>query len=219
MRRGFTWGFTLIELLVVVAIIAILAAILFPVFGRAKAKAKAMSCLSNIKEITLGCLMYADDYDECTGVDDHGPRGANYTWVSQVYPYLRNDEIFGCPSNTYKYRQDTRGAWNTRYYGSYAVNMSRHGTTTDGLTGSGEIYCYRPLGTIQYPAQCLMIGEVEGANNGPAGMWRTWAGLTPDACFLHNEGTNVGFFDGHAKWVNENTMRQQPNTPFWTGGA
>ena len=60
MRRGFT----LIELLVVIAIIAILAAILFPVFARAREKARQTSCLSNIKQITLGALMYLSDYDE-----------------------------------------------------------------------------------------------------------------------------------------------------------
>ncbi len=57
-------GFTLIELLVVIAIIAILAAILFPVFARAKAKAQQTSCLSNIKQLTLGLLMYASDWHQ-----------------------------------------------------------------------------------------------------------------------------------------------------------
>jgi|GEM_PF-413558 len=57
-------GFTLIELLVVIAIIAILAAILFPVFAQAKAQAKATACLSNIKQIALGGLMYSNDYDD-----------------------------------------------------------------------------------------------------------------------------------------------------------
>ena len=57
-------GFTLIELLVVIAIIAILAAILFPVFARAREKARAASCLSNSKQIALGIIMYAQDYDE-----------------------------------------------------------------------------------------------------------------------------------------------------------
>jgi prepilin-type N-terminal cleavage/methylation domain-containing protein len=64
-------GFTLIELLVVIAIIAILAAILFPVFAKAREKARQTSCLSNVKQIGLACLMYAQDYDEVLS-----PRGA-----------------------------------------------------------------------------------------------------------------------------------------------
>jgi len=57
-------GFTLIELLVVIAIIAILAAILFPVFARAREAARKATCISNIKQIALACIMYAQDYDE-----------------------------------------------------------------------------------------------------------------------------------------------------------
>ncbi len=57
-------AFTLIELLVVIAIIAILAAILFPVFARARENARRSSCESNVKQIMLGVLQYAQDYDE-----------------------------------------------------------------------------------------------------------------------------------------------------------
>jgi prepilin-type N-terminal cleavage/methylation domain-containing protein len=57
-------GFTLIELLVVIAIIAILAAILFPVFAQAREKARAVSCLSNCKQIGQALMMYIQDYDE-----------------------------------------------------------------------------------------------------------------------------------------------------------
>src|ERR1051325_11064058 len=63
-HRGRSEGFTLIELLVVIAIIAILAAILFPVFAQAREKARAISCLSNIKQTALGVVMYVQDYDE-----------------------------------------------------------------------------------------------------------------------------------------------------------
>jgi prepilin-type N-terminal cleavage/methylation domain-containing protein/prepilin-type processing-associated H-X9-DG protein len=67
-------GFTLIELLVVIAIIAILAAILFPVFAQAKAAAKKTVCLSNTKQIGLGTLLYANDYDDTeTIIEWEGP--------------------------------------------------------------------------------------------------------------------------------------------------
>ncbi len=64
MKNRTRFGFTLIELLVVIAIIAILAAILFPVFAQARESARKTSCLSNIKQLTLGYLMYTQDYDE-----------------------------------------------------------------------------------------------------------------------------------------------------------
>src|SRR4051795_2249509 len=59
-----TIGFTLIELLVVIAIIALLAAILFPVFARARENARKSSCLNNLKQVGIGLLQYAQDYDE-----------------------------------------------------------------------------------------------------------------------------------------------------------
>ncbi|HZO87416.1 MAG TPA: DUF1559 domain-containing protein [Chthonomonadaceae bacterium] len=85
-------GFTLIELLVVIAIIAILAAILFPVFAQAREKARAISCLSNLKQIGTGCMMYLQDYDETYPLgytwQEGGPWGGDM-WTVSLTPYIQ----------------------------------------------------------------------------------------------------------------------------------
>lgn len=103
MRRS---GFTLIELLVVIAIIAILAAILMPVFAQAREKARLTSCLNNCKQVGLAMQMYAQDYDE--GLPYTAVYGANHPvyqmgygwsmWVPLIDPYLKNKQVWGCPS-------------------------------------------------------------------------------------------------------------------------
>jgi len=95
-------GFTLIELLVVIAIIAILAAILFPVFAQAKSQAKKSNGVSNVKQIALAGVMYANDNDDVTvpmfyfdPTDLHLPSTFGfYYWDVQLLPYTKNEKIY-----------------------------------------------------------------------------------------------------------------------------
>ncbi len=137
-------GFTLIELLVVVAIIALLAALLFPVFARARANAQRTSCANNLKQIGLGILQYAQDYDETMVANRYnnntcgGQTGSaadtgcgNYKWMDAIYPYVKSEQIFKCPSVSskvavynYKACQNLASCPSTDQYGTYALNIA-----------------------------------------------------------------------------------------------
>lgn len=102
-------AFTLIELLVVIAIIAILAAILFPVFAQARAKARAISCMSNCRQTGMSFTMYTQDYDEMVptvdktpviGLDGQTSKQVYMNWTALLIPYVKNWQMFLCPDDS-----------------------------------------------------------------------------------------------------------------------
>ncbi|RYG65227.1 DUF1559 domain-containing protein [bacterium] len=224
-----TSGFTLIELLVVVAIIAILAAILFPVFGRARENARRSSCQSNLKQVGLGLLQYTQDYDERYTVGVNGTGGA---WAGTTAPYIKSTQIFTCASDT-----TTPGANQTtvsygmnsnianRFGGFPAIasmsspsrtvllfeirgnftnvgNISEQGATNGGSTvGDGT-------NLSNYSGCCTMAavtgvqfatGKMDGWNQGYAPGGH--ATQWDDTTGRHLEGANYAFADGHVKWL------------------
>src|SRR5204863_266965 len=127
-------AFTLIELLVVIAIIAILAAILFPVFAQAREKARSASCMSNMRQVGTALRMYSQDYDETkvlcqvwTQFSRPDLRGSSFSGLLQ--PYVKNRQLFICPSNKRKQAQDQDWDYNVPDDGihhtstSYAMNL------------------------------------------------------------------------------------------------
>ncbi|MGC9317683.1 MAG: prepilin-type N-terminal cleavage/methylation domain-containing protein [Armatimonadota bacterium] len=196
MRRGFT----LIELLVVIAIIAILAAILFPVFARAREKAKQTSCLSNVKQITMGHVMYSQDYD---GIFTWC--GSNYSywnpsirWPSRIMPYVKNAQVFLCPSvsphNFTSGEDPNTGSW-THPGQDYGMN-ARFCCKVNGWSGRPGVPAisgYDDLWQMD-PANFGLICDHNGNY-----MYGPWISDTYPA-YRHNDGANVGYCDGHAKW-------------------
>jgi len=214
MRRGFT----LIELLVVIAIIAILAAILFPVFAKAREKARTASCASNLKQLALGVIQYAQDYDETfpryySGYCDAGScpppipedpsfnyLGGTYnryydSWPSKIYPYVRNTQIFRCPSQ-----------------GSPVCMGVDYGMPQDCVNASGSLVDFFQttirMGHLLQPAQSLMITDKSGGN--PQYVFQTqW----PMCAARHNDGGNCAFCDGHVKWLKFDDSQLPPPWP------
>jgi len=96
-------GFTLIELLVVIAIIAILSGIIFPVFSSVREKARTTVCQSNLKQLALACIMYADDNNKCYPPSKYYNQSI---WTGEkvlYYQYVKNREVFFCPNSSNSY--------------------------------------------------------------------------------------------------------------------
>ena len=156
------FGFTLIELLVVIAIIAILAAILFPVFARARENARRASCQSNLKQIGLGLLQYSQDYDEMlvrAWFGGNGPSNATtvYKWMDAITPYVKSEQIFNCPSHSFKAPGGDYKLRNGTNYGSYAINSSYWGDNDYEQSPAGELNT--KLSSIGDNSGCVWIGE------------------------------------------------------------
>jgi prepilin-type N-terminal cleavage/methylation domain-containing protein len=211
MRRK---GFTLIELLVVIAIIAILAAILFPVFSKAREKARQISCLSNTRQLSLGLLMYVDDYDEtlppCAYSTVPGSNTIVY-WTDMVNPYVKNGRVDICPSD------------NLDTITSYGLNEMAFVDISD----PDNVNPLANLAVFQTPASTVMLGELGIDDNGNATV-NAYKLQAPDQdlddgsearpAARHLGFTNLSFMDGHEKAMRPDQFyyNQTPADLFFT---
>ncbi len=247
-------GFTLIELLVVIAIIAILAAILFPVFSQAREKARQASCTSNSRNMAMASMQYINDYDErlmpgeCWGCGSLSNPPNNPSaqpdwfmphsrWMVRIQPYVRNLQIFTCPSggtattSTTGWRPtDPPSTWGpvTFAWGwTFPIawdNLSIGYGASPRVRGSG-----RPLAQIQRPAEVFLCGDsahkdaccnrIVSANACTSQSYcaRDWAvGEWNDEkrarYTRHLEGQIYNFCDGHTKWFRWNSIYRPDNS-------
>ena len=176
-RRFGSRAFTLVELLVVVAVIALITAILLPVFLRSREKARASACFANYHQIGMAVQMYASDFDGDTPPDGGSCSGI----IADSQPYVRNVNIFTCPDDFDRVREKRPRTYRmASLYQGKPLNC-----------GWPDPYSTTTPPALTRPTTTTLLYEAE----------QDFAQAPINATYRHSGGTQRLFFDGHTTWV------------------
>ena len=192
MRRTHLRGFTLVELLVVISIIAILAAILFPVLARARESARKAHCVANVRQLLMAERMYNDDNDRTLVPARAGVAPApslGYTWCILLQPYMKNTQILICPTDS----DPETAQSSTDLKHSYGINYLM---TFNRTVGGGYPFTTK-MGTVDRAADLILFFEIKGSAQAMGTSITSDSYSRIDA--RHNGLSVYGFLDGHAK--------------------
>lgn len=224
-------GFTLIELLVVIAIIAILSGIIFPVFNAAREKARTTVCQSNLKQLALAAIMYADDNNKCYPCAYYYKDNVQTFWTSEkvlFYQYIKNREVFFCPNsyNTYDSNMSTSQYTKVVNYGNYTANLllmpyNAKGVKYTKIKAPSNIVIFYDGGrsyindywwsSYKGDYYYYLPGWGKATDNKPTDS------ISEDAKDdyingRHNCGVNLAYCDGHTEWKNTKELIQWSDT-------
>lgn len=230
-------AFTLVELLVVIAIIAVLSSILFPAFAQAKEAARKTSCLSNMRQIVSGQLMYMTDDDGavqdlinggCMGLG--GVAGYPSTWMEDLMPYEKSKNVFLCPSGTTTAAQlSLNFSGQTPIVPAVSIGMNSYlglygnyfqyfiqdqceGPGTPGGSPSDPPATPRTENNFRYPANTAMFADGFDGDSTQAAYWIDPGfpvGSDGGLSNRHTKHTNLALADGHVKSFFTDSIQSQ----------